>query len=347
MDSTALAIIKPEEFKDLAECFYKSGLFGDLKSTTPGITPDMQREIGQAKAVVKIIAGREMGLPPIMAMQKLYIVEGQLFKSAQVCAALINQAPHYRYRTKVKSAEQALIDFFWREGRDEAWELVHTQAYTIEDAKRSGLAGRATYQKDPAEMLWNRCMTRGAATVAPEVIGGLPAIEDKDMETDEAEWAESIPEDIGLLADSMTETAPPEFEEPEKPKAKRTRTKKSAEKPDEPPEKPIEPAEEAPAEEPQGDISVSDLPFEEDAPTEQPEVPPSVYNKASGSILPQQKEKLRGEMESKRGTIVGIIQQFAATDPTWKDLTPGTLSEYQAAIILHMLVGGDPKDITG
>jgi len=59
----------------LGEVFAKSGMFSDVKDA--------------AQAVVKIMAGRELGLPPLFSMTRIYMVKGQVALSATAMAALI------------------------------------------------------------------------------------------------------------------------------------------------------------------------------------------------------------------------------------------------------------------
>jgi len=344
-------ITTPAQALPYAESFWKSGLFTDLVSQKAGLTADMQREIGQSKAVVKILAGAEMGLKPIFSMQKLYIVDGQIYKSAQVCAALINQSAQYRYKTIKKTATEAEIDFYAK--IDDKWELAHKQTYSIEDAKRSNLANRATYQKDPAEMLWNRCMTRGSATVAADVIGGLPSIEDRELETGTYREIPSgaLPEDVELLAEAQeTEPEPKEELKVEpKPKARKPKAEKAKEEPEK-----VE--EESPI---GGDLSVDgptieneglDDAFEEDAPEEPTESAEEVKprNREPKSATEEQNRLIQDLLSrpDDKNQLVAIVSARAKSDDAWKGVTPGTLSEYQAAILLHVQAGGDASQIT-
>ena len=63
----ALEILR--EPKALGEVFAESGMFTDVKTA--------------AQAVVKIIAGKELGLSPIESMNSLYMVNGKIAISSK------------------------------------------------------------------------------------------------------------------------------------------------------------------------------------------------------------------------------------------------------------------------
>ena len=67
----------------IGEVFAKSGMFPDVKS--------------QAQAVVKILAGKELGLSPFEAMGNLYLVNGKLSLTSKAMAGLIKKRKKYDY----------------------------------------------------------------------------------------------------------------------------------------------------------------------------------------------------------------------------------------------------------
>ena len=80
------------ETMTLGDIFVQSGMFTDIKS--------------QAQAVVKILAGRELGLSPLESMTNIYIVNGKVALQAKVIAALIKKSGKYDYRIDKQSNEE-------------------------------------------------------------------------------------------------------------------------------------------------------------------------------------------------------------------------------------------------
>jgi hypothetical protein len=58
------------------------------------------------------------------------------------------------------------------------WPDAETYTWSLEDAKRAGLAGRPNWSKYPREMLINRCIAEAARFVFPEVMAGVYAPEE-------------------------------------------------------------------------------------------------------------------------------------------------------------------------
>jgi hypothetical protein len=68
----------------LGSIFVKSGMFKDIKS--------------QAEAVVKILAGRELGLAPLESMTNIYMVNGKIALQSKIIASLIKKSQKYTYQ---------------------------------------------------------------------------------------------------------------------------------------------------------------------------------------------------------------------------------------------------------
>ena len=70
----------------IGEVFAKSGMFPDVKS--------------QSQAVVKILAGKELGLSPFESMASIYIVNGKLALTSKAMSGLIKRSKNYDYIVK-------------------------------------------------------------------------------------------------------------------------------------------------------------------------------------------------------------------------------------------------------
>lgn len=119
-----------------------------------------------AQAAVKVMAGAELGFPPIASMTGIYIVKGRVTLSAQLMAATIKRSGRYDYRVVEHTTECCRIEF------TEGGETIYTSEYTMADAKAAGLAGSDTWKKHPRNMLFARALSNGAKWATPDVFGG-------------------------------------------------------------------------------------------------------------------------------------------------------------------------------
>ena len=154
-------LMKLNETKEMAEHFFKSGIFQDVK--------DM------SVALVKIQAGQELGISPIMAMKEVYLIPSKAGVKIQIGAslqaAMIKKSGKYDYRIVDHSKEICTIHFFERRG--DKWEKIGDESYTIGDARAAGLtAGKDVWTKHPKNMLFARAMSNGAKWHCPDVFGG-------------------------------------------------------------------------------------------------------------------------------------------------------------------------------
>jgi hypothetical protein len=137
----------------VAKAFAASGLFEDAQDL--------------AKAITKIIAGRDYGLGPVASMSGLHVMKGKVEVGGHVIAGGIKASAKYDYRVKAKTAEVCRLLF--REMMDGKWVDAGVEEYTIADAQTAGLSGSQTYRKFPKNMLFNRCISNGYKTYCPDV----------------------------------------------------------------------------------------------------------------------------------------------------------------------------------
>lgn len=116
-----------------------------------------------SQAIVKILAGRELGFGPIAAMTGVHIIQGRPSLSANLMAAAIKNGGKYNYRVKTLTNKECSIEFF------ECGESVGVSTFTEADAK---LAGTQNMNKYPRNMLFARAMSNGAKWFCPDVFGG-------------------------------------------------------------------------------------------------------------------------------------------------------------------------------
>ena len=149
----------------LGAVFQKSGLFKDARD--------------QNQAIVKILAGSEMGLGPVASMTGLDIIQGNLTMSGNLQAAMIKAHPRYDYRIRQHDTSTCIIEFFqWELGEKDSLGL---NEFSMDDAKRAGLSGGTNWKKYPKAMLFNRCISAGVKVHCPDVHFGLNAYDTEEI----------------------------------------------------------------------------------------------------------------------------------------------------------------------
>jgi hypothetical protein len=144
-----------EDLQKQAGLFYQSGMFSDIKSA--------------AQAAVKIYAGNAVGVDPFTAVSQIYIISGKIVMSAGLQARCLKASGKYNYKVVTKTTKECVIDFY--EKWDGQWEKVGTEEFTWDDAVAAKLAGKDVWKSYPKNMLFNRCMTNGIRTYAPDALG--------------------------------------------------------------------------------------------------------------------------------------------------------------------------------
>lgn len=144
------------------------GPVGDLSSRIAA-TEFVPRSLrGRVPAVAAaVLAGRERGLPPMVSLASIDVVDGRPTLSAQLLAALIFRAGH-RITVIESSDKAAEVKIERADGLGEA-----QVRWTMADAQRAGLAGKSNWQKYARQMLYARALSECARMVAPDVALGL------------------------------------------------------------------------------------------------------------------------------------------------------------------------------
>jgi hypothetical protein len=139
----------PTESMQLGKIFVESGMFPDIKSAQ--------------MAVVKIMAGQEMGIGPFQAMNGIHIIQGKATVGAGLMASQVKSSGKYDYKVIEQTDKACIIEFM--QGK----ESIGVSKFTIEDAKK---AGTKNLDKYPANMLFARAMSNGVKWYTPDVFNG-------------------------------------------------------------------------------------------------------------------------------------------------------------------------------
>lgn len=142
-----------QETMSLGQVFIESGMFKDIKT--------------RAEAVVKILAGKELGLSPLQSMTDIYIVNGKVALQAKIIASLIKKSGKYDYHIDKLDNEECLISFFQINGEKTK---IGESSFTFKDAARAGLANKDSWKNYPRNMLFARAISNGGRTFCPDVI---------------------------------------------------------------------------------------------------------------------------------------------------------------------------------
>lgn len=140
----------------LGEIFVQSGMFKDVKT--------------KAEAVVKILAGREIGLNPIESMNNIFIVNGKTTVMAGIIARMIKQSKKYNYKEVALTDTECTLLFL--ENIDGKWEEIGKSTFTFKDAAKAGLVNKEVWKNYPRNMLFSRAISNGAKWYCPDVFSG-------------------------------------------------------------------------------------------------------------------------------------------------------------------------------
>lgn len=159
--ATVPAALPPPQvpsINDVAKVMVQSGFFKDLKSV--------------AQAAVKIMAGQELGIPPVAAIMGIHIIKEKVSMGANLLASRI-RAHGYDYRVKQLDTKACRIVFLSRKENGQRDELGVSE-FTLEDAKAAGLLGGDNWRKYLKNMLFARAVSNGVKWFVPDVTGGNP-----------------------------------------------------------------------------------------------------------------------------------------------------------------------------
>lgn len=158
--------VMPESLNEpmaLGEVFMKSGMFTDIKS--------------QAQAVVKILAGRELGLAPLESMTNIYIVNGKVALQAKIIGSLIKKSAKYDYTIDTLTDQECSITFSEKGMDGKAIKGLGKSTFTIKDAAKAGIVNKDVWSKYPRNMLFARALSNGARWYTSDVFCGYTAEE--------------------------------------------------------------------------------------------------------------------------------------------------------------------------
>ena len=147
---------------DIAKVMVASKFFKDVTSLS--------------QAIVKVMAGRELGLGAFASMKAFDIVEGSLRVGSGQWASWVKAHPCRTYKVREATPQCCRIEWFERETPESEWESTGFSEWNEADRDRAGTKlktknGRpSVWAKYPTAMMFNRALSNGAAMYAPDVV---------------------------------------------------------------------------------------------------------------------------------------------------------------------------------
>ena len=161
------------------------------------------------QAIVKILAGREMGFGPFAAMSDIHFIQGKPVVGANLMAAAVKSHPKYDYRVTVNIDLEVSIEFY-QEGKS-----IGVSSFTMDDAKSAGLQNKDNWRKFPRNMLFARAISNGVRWYCPDVFSGAAVYTPDEFDVVEVEpEAERKPRPEDSISVSTVEEIP--MDEPAK-----------------------------------------------------------------------------------------------------------------------------------
>lgn len=148
-------------------------------------------------ALSVILAGAELGLPPMVSLRHIFLVEGKVGLSAEIMLSLIIQAG-VKVTWLAMTAEKATIRL-QRPGKD-----PFEMSWTIEEAKKANLVGekKVNWNRYPAAMLRARAISAAARAHCPDITNGCYSREE--MEDLAAEMEPRPPTSLDEIASTAS-----------------------------------------------------------------------------------------------------------------------------------------------
>lgn len=159
-ESTALSTAEPV---DAAMRVFELNQRRAKAYSESGYWPDASKI---AQALVKIEAGASLGLPPLVAMSEVHVIDGKPTLGAGALASLVKTSGRYDYQVVELTPTRCIIRFIDR------GEPIGDSTFDLDNAKDAGLAGRGPWKQYPRNMLFARAISNGVAWYCPDVVSG-------------------------------------------------------------------------------------------------------------------------------------------------------------------------------
>lgn len=156
--SAGLALTGQVQIGSMAEVFRLAAALAEARNFVP------RAYAGDSNAIAAaILTGIELGIGPMEALRSIHMIEGKPTMSAEMMLARAMRAG-IRCRWLRLDATCAELEVT-RDG------VPQKMAFTMDEAKAAGLAGKGNWSKFPAAMLRARCASAAMRAFCPDVLG--------------------------------------------------------------------------------------------------------------------------------------------------------------------------------
>lgn len=152
---------------EIGQIFFESGMFKDIKT--------------QSQAIVKIMAGKEIGLTPFESMNAFYIVNEKISLTSNAMATIVKKGGVYDYHVDKLDDQECCITFYKLNG--EKTELGKS-TFTIKDAAKATIVNKDVWKYYPRNMLFSRALSNGVKWFCPDSSRGYQTTEELQDITD-------------------------------------------------------------------------------------------------------------------------------------------------------------------
>ena len=121
----------------------------------------------EEQVITILVKGYELGIPPMEALTGITVIDGKPAVSPRLMLALINRSGQLQ-DLAIDGDDARCRVTTTRRGR-----RPHTETFTIDDARRMGLADKPNWRQQPRVMLRWRAVSACARVVFPDVVSGL------------------------------------------------------------------------------------------------------------------------------------------------------------------------------
>lgn len=120
--------------------------------------------------LVVILKGRELRLPPMEAVNSIFVIEGTPTLRASTMSALVLRDGHDMWPDDACDPTRAVVHA--RRRPDGTYGELVTVTYTIEEARTAGLLAKDNWKRHPGDMLVARCTSRTGRRMFADVLMG-------------------------------------------------------------------------------------------------------------------------------------------------------------------------------
>lgn len=146
--------------------------------STTGFVPQEFRN-KPAEIAACILYGAEIGVGPMQSLAKIDIVKGRPAPRAELGRALALAAGHEVWVVESTNTKVTVA------GRRRGSQNVQQVTWTMDDAKKAGIAGNPNYAKYPRQMLLARASAELVRAMCPDVLGGITSFAEEAADQDD------------------------------------------------------------------------------------------------------------------------------------------------------------------